>query len=229
MPSKRRTGVSCLSEERTIRLNAFNFYSYLLRFVIVISLLVITFGVPYSRFFLNLYGGATLTNGPGPLLLQLYCVYILFLAVNGITEAFSQATMSIRELETYKNLIAIFAISYLAVFYILIQLFGIHGIIIANCLNMLARIITNSLHIYRYFHGVRWTTPFQFSARYLLTLLCTSLICSYSERWFAHGFLHFGFGSVLGLGVVLLTWREERDMFHYINCIRRLNRETKRD
>ncbi len=97
-------------EQQTTVLNALEFYNYLLRFVLITSLLVITFGIPYSRFLLNIYGGSNLSDGPGPLLLRLYCIYILFLAINGITEAFSQATMSIQQLKTYKNLIAIFAI-----------------------------------------------------------------------------------------------------------------------
>jgi oligosaccharide translocation protein RFT1 len=208
-------------------LNALTFYNYLLRFVIITSLLVITFGIPYSRFLLNIYGGSNLSDGPGPTLLRLYCIYILFLAINGITEAFSQATMSIKQLETYKNLIAILAVIYLGIFYILIKLIGINGIIIANCLNMSARIITNSYHIYRYFHGVQWSKPFQFSFSYLLTLGFSLFICYYSEKWLTNPLIHFSLGVVLGLGMLLLTWREEKEMIHYIYCIIRLNREKK--
>ncbi len=214
-------------EQRTIMLNAWTFYNYLLRFVIVTSLLLITFGIPYSRFILNLYGGSNLTDGPGPTLLRLYCIYILFLAVNGITEAFSQATMSIKQLENYKNLISIFALIYLVIFYILIKLIGIYGIIISNCLNMLLRIITNSFYIYRYFNGIQWSKPFQFSLYYLFSLLFSLLICLYSEQWFTNSLIHFGFGSILGLGMLILTWNEEKEMIHYIYCILRLNREKK--
>lgn len=195
--------------------------------MIITSLLVITFGIPYSRFLLNLYGGTNLADGPGPTLLRLYCIYILFLAINGITEAFSQATMSIKELDRYKNLISIFAILYLGLFYILIKIIGIQGTIIANCLNMTARIITNSFHIHRYFHGFQWSKPFQFSLYYILTLIFTSFICYYSEEWFSNSFIHFGFGAMLGLIVLFLTWREEKEMLHYIYCIIRLNREKK--
>ncbi|CAF1105439.1 unnamed protein product [Adineta steineri] len=215
------------TEQQTIRLNALTFYNYLLRFVIITSLLVITFGIPYSRFLLNLYGGSNLIEGPGPLLLRLYCIYILFLAINGITEAFAQATMSIKQLEDYKYLIMKFAATYLVLFYILIKSIGIHGIIIANCLNMLARIITNSLHIYRYFHGTQWSKPYQFSSSYLTLLSLTSFICYYSESWFSNSFIHFGFGSILGLGILFFTWKEEKEMIHYIYCILRLNRKKK--
>jgi oligosaccharide translocation protein RFT1 len=173
--------------------------------VIIISLLLIVFVIPYSRFLLNIYGGSNLSDGSGPTLRHLYCIYLLFLAINGITEAFSQATMSIKQLEYYKNLIAIFAVIYLGIFYILIKLIGVNGLIIANCLNMSARIITNS-----YFHGVQWSKPFQFSL----------FICYYSEKWLTNPLIHFSLGVVLGLGMLLLTWREEKEM-------NRLNREKK--
>ncbi len=195
--------------------------------MIVLSLLVIAFGIPYSRFVLNLYGGSNLIDGPGVALLQLYCVYILFLAVNGITEAFAQATMSLEELKRYKNLISIFAGIYLALFYFLIKSIGIHGIIIANCLNMLLRITTNASYIYRYFHGIQWSQPFGFSLIYLVSLVGCSAICFYSESWFSHAFFHFSFGAALGLGMLLLTYREEREMIHYIYCMLRLSREKK--
>jgi hypothetical protein len=62
--------------------------------------IVIPDSIPYSQFLLNIYNGSNLSDGLGPTLLHLYCIYLLFLALNGITEAFSQATMSIKQLET---------------------------------------------------------------------------------------------------------------------------------
>jgi oligosaccharide translocation protein RFT1 len=226
-PYEKNKSYSIDLERRTIVLNALKFYNYLLRFVLVLSFLVIAFGIPYSRFILNLYGGSNLIDGPGVLLLQLYCIYILFLAVNGITEAFSQATMSIKELENYKNLISIFACIYLGIFYILIKFIGIYGIILANCLNMLLRIITNIFYIYRYFHGIEWSKPFEFSLIYLFSLSFCSFLCFYSEQWFSYSLIHFSFGAILGLCMLVLTWKEEREMIHYIYCILRLNREKK--
>lgn len=148
--------------------------------------------------------------------------------MNGITEAFSQATMSIPQLENYKRLISIFAGIYLLIFYILIKLIGINGVIIANCLNMSLRIATNSVYINRYFHGIDCWKPVTFSSSYLFTLLFSSLICVYSERWFSYSIFHFAFGSVIGLGMLLFTWREEREMIHYIRCILRLQRIKKK-
>jgi hypothetical protein len=92
---------------------------------------------------------------------------------------------------------------------------------------MSARIITNSYHIYRYFHGVKWSKPFQFSFSYLFALSFSFCICSYSEMWLTNPLIHFSLGAVLGLGMLILTWNEEKEMIHYIYCIIRLNREKK--
>ena len=66
--------------------------STLLWFVGLVGLTVLTYGQAYSRALLHLYGGATLSEGPGPSLLRTYCAYVLALAVNGITECFVFAT-----------------------------------------------------------------------------------------------------------------------------------------
>ncbi|CAF3803158.1 unnamed protein product, partial [Rotaria magnacalcarata] len=208
---KKNVSPSLSAEQQTIKLNALTFYNYLLRFVIIISLLVITFGIPYSRIILNFYGGSNLIEGSGPTLLRLYCIYILFLAINGITEAFSQATMPIEQLEKYKNLISIFALFYLGIFYILINIIGIYGIIIANCLNMLLRIITNLYYIHQYFDSMQRSNPFQFSFYYLFTLFVSSCICYYSETWFAYTLIHFIFGVFLGSGMLLMLYKTNEE------------------
>ncbi|CAF4908718.1 unnamed protein product, partial [Rotaria sp. Silwood1] len=213
--------------QKTIKLNALTFYNYLLRFVIIISLLVITFGIPYSRIFLYLYGGKNLSLSSGPILLRLYCIYILFLAINGITEAFSQATMSIKQLKNYRTLMLIFALIYLGIFYILIKQIGTYGIIISNCLNMLLRIITNTYYIHKYFDGILWSKPFKYSYYYIITLILTLLICYYSEQWFNNSLIYICFGIFLGFLILILTWKEEKEMIHYIYCIIRLNRQKK--
>lgn len=91
----------------------------MLKLVFIIGLTIVCFGYPYSRLALDLYGGSLLSSGAGqcvphpqcnepkqymyvhagPLLLQCYCVYVLFLAVNGITECFMFAAMAQQEVD----------------------------------------------------------------------------------------------------------------------------------
>jgi oligosaccharide translocation protein RFT1 len=210
-----------------VTLNALTFFNYLLRFVVLVSAFVIAFGIPYSRFLLNVYGGSNLTDGSGPSLLRFYCVYLLFLAVNGLTEAFAQATMSIEQLKTYQKRITVFALLYLFVFYVLLRSIGIHGILVANCLNMSARIVTNSYYIYRYFPAHPWTRSCSFSPVFVTCLVACCALCTLTEPWLINGWLHFAVGCALGLLMLTMTWREEREMIHYIYCIVRLTRNNK--
>ena len=68
--------------------------SILLKLVLLIALVILSFGYAYSYLALDIYGGSLLSGGVGPALLKWYCVYVLFLAVNGVTECFVFATMS---------------------------------------------------------------------------------------------------------------------------------------
>jgi oligosaccharide translocation protein RFT1 len=70
----------------------------LLRVNSSIGLTVLSFGQAYAKLALFLYGGSALATGIGPVLLQLHCLAILFLAVNGITECYAAATMNVTEL-----------------------------------------------------------------------------------------------------------------------------------
>ena len=90
----------------------------LIKAVLWISLIILIFGFSYSHLALNIYGGKTLTDSDGmvcdvaivlyscmdylsssyvyvgPLLMKCYCIYVLALGINGITECFFFALMS---------------------------------------------------------------------------------------------------------------------------------------
>ena len=66
----------------------------LLKLVLMVALVILSFGYAYSYLALNMYGGNLLSDGDGPTLLRSYCVYVLLLAVNGVTECFMFSAMS---------------------------------------------------------------------------------------------------------------------------------------
>ena len=68
--------------------------SLILRLVLIIAMTIVAFGYSYSHLALDIYGGSLLVSGGGVLLLRWYCVYVLMLAVNGVTECFMFALMS---------------------------------------------------------------------------------------------------------------------------------------
>ena len=75
--------------------------SVLLTFVFLIALTILCFGYAYSHLALHLYGGQLLSDGEGPILLRWYCLYVLLLALNGVTECFVFATMSQEQVDRY--------------------------------------------------------------------------------------------------------------------------------
>lgn len=73
----------------------------LLTFVLLIALIILSFGFAYSHLALDLYGGRLLSEGGGPTLLRWYCLYVLLLAMNGVTECFVFAAMSQEQVDRY--------------------------------------------------------------------------------------------------------------------------------
>ena len=71
----------------------------LLRCMSSLGLIIVCFGQSYSRLLLILYGGQTLADNLGTLLLRTHCFAVLLLALNGITECYALATMSASQLD----------------------------------------------------------------------------------------------------------------------------------
>ena len=75
----------------------------------------------------------------GPSLLKWYCLYVLIIAVNGMTECFMFAAMSKDDVDSYNYKMMVFSAVFLGASWYLTVL-GSVGFVIANCLNMLLRI-----------------------------------------------------------------------------------------
>ncbi|XP_065789564.1 man(5)GlcNAc(2)-PP-dolichol translocation protein RFT1 isoform X4 [Muntiacus reevesi] len=72
----------------------------LLKLALLTGLTITVFGFAYSQLVLDIYGGAMLSSGSGPVLLRAYCLYVLLLAINGVTECFTFAAMSKEEVDS---------------------------------------------------------------------------------------------------------------------------------
>ncbi|XP_042195503.1 protein RFT1 homolog isoform X3 [Callorhinchus milii] len=83
----------------------------LLRLVLLIGLSVTVFGYSYSQLALDIYGGSLLSSGSGPTLLRCYCLYVLLLATNGVTECFTFAAMSKEEVDSVHYIACYFKLS----------------------------------------------------------------------------------------------------------------------
>ncbi|XP_048211790.1 protein RFT1 homolog [Perognathus longimembris pacificus] len=123
----------------------------LLKLALLTGLTITVFGFAYSQLALDIYGGAMLSSGTGPILLRCYCLYVLLLAINGVTECFTFAAMSKEEVDRYNFTMLALSSSFLVLSYLLTHWCGSVGFILANCFNMGIR-ITQSLHfIHRYY------------------------------------------------------------------------------
>jgi oligosaccharide translocation protein RFT1 len=112
----------------------------LMRAMTLIGLLGVTFGIPYSSTVLWAYGGAALTSDAAVQLLRFQCAYIALIALNGILETFTFASMSTKQLARFNY--ALIALSLLFVLSCtpLVQSLGLCGFVVASCLPMIGRI-----------------------------------------------------------------------------------------
>uniref|UniRef100_A0A0X3PMV2 Protein RFT1 homolog n=2 Tax=Schistocephalus solidus TaxID=70667 RepID=A0A0X3PMV2_SCHSO len=109
------------------------------------------FSQAYSRLLLFLYGGSSLVlQETATELLRLFSLYLIFLAWNGPTEAFLNAAMNTDELNMHNRRLTVFSVIFLTSTWLLVPHFGASGFILANCINMLARVAYSCFFIHRF-------------------------------------------------------------------------------
>ncbi|XP_060521470.1 protein RFT1 homolog [Cylas formicarius] len=183
---------------------------HLCKIVTSIGLVVVTFGQSYSYTLLYLYGGQKLVESTLPtILLQCHCIAIVLLAVNGVTEAYAFATMTNKQLDRYNYLLVIFSILFLLISYVLTNILGPVGFILANCLNMLARIVHSIYFIYNRYKGskhnpLKGLTP---DVSFVFILIGSGFVTKFSERHLLPSsiVLHLFIG-VIFLAASLAVW-----------------------
>lgn len=178
-----------------------------------IGLVVLVFGLSYSHTLLSLYGGEAFVAGGLPvLLLQSHCLAIVLMAINGVTECFTFATMTSAQLNSYNYLMVFFSISFLILSYLLTYVFGPVGFIISNCINMFARIIHSVHFINNKYKNTSYKplNGLNVGKYFLITLSVAGCVCKLSENRFSSSSIitHIGMGIVC-LACVLLSWGYE--------------------
>ncbi|KAJ3440993.1 endoplasmic reticulum multispan transmembrane protein-related [Anaeramoeba flamelloides] len=111
------------------------------------------FGFNYSYTAVKLVYGSkwTVEDDSVPKLLGIYCLFILFCALNGVTEAFLRSIADKKVLDKLNTKLIIFSSVYWGLLWYFIKQFGISGLIFANCFNMLMRIVNSMIFIKNYF------------------------------------------------------------------------------
>uniref|UniRef100_H2YH75 Protein RFT1 homolog n=1 Tax=Ciona savignyi TaxID=51511 RepID=H2YH75_CIOSA len=198
----------------------------LLRLVVIIGAVILSFGIPFSHLLLDLYGGAILSTGSGPMLLNWYCLYVLAIAINGTTECFVFAAMSRSDLDSYNKKMLLFSILFLACSYYLTRAVGSVGFIIANCLNMLARIVHSFYYIKKYFSNFpQVTSPLRGlipNHLVIVMLVISSMLCLLSEYYLCcvYGWpfrvAHIIVGTICFLATILVIYLTEKEVVQFL-------------
>ncbi|XP_020095488.1 protein RFT1 homolog isoform X2 [Ananas comosus] len=130
-----------------------------LKLILLIGLVVISFGPSYSYTLIRLLYGSKWSDGEASVALRYYCFYVISLAMNGTSEAFLHAVANEAQLKRSNDSLLIFSGIYIALNVLLIKSAGAVGLIAANSINMLLRIVYSAVFIKHYFQG---STSFSF-------------------------------------------------------------------
>lgn len=196
----------------------------LLKVVVLIGAVIWIFGDAYSFLFLDIYAGSLLSTEPGPTLLKWFSFYVLLLAVNGTTECFVFAAMSQGQVDRYNRKMLLFSILFLISSWYLTKTIGSVGFILANCLNMSAR-ISHSIYFTRnYFRNSQyrplvglipsWPVLIMFALSWLVTNYSEAQFCC-DQGWLKR-FVHIGVGGVCLLFVAATILVAEKELVSFV-------------
>ncbi|CAN8237023.1 unnamed protein product [Cochlearia groenlandica] len=188
-----------------------------LKLVILIGLIFMAFGPSYSYSLIRLLYGEKWSDGEATLALKFYCLYIIVLAMNGTSEAFLHAVGDENQLKRSNDSLLVFSSIYIILNILLIRSAGAIGLILANSLNMIFRIIYSGKFIQSYFQG---TSLFSFRKCFPLgwqILIVSSIITLISEKTVLDGKnfwatfpLHFAIGFFCFCVSAIVIYRHER-------------------
>jgi oligosaccharide translocation protein RFT1 len=150
------SGITKVSEPKQSNANvkqAANVLQDILRVYGLISLVAFAVGPTAAPLLLRLIAGARWSDTGAGDVLGTYCYYIPLLAVNGVSEAFVSATASTSELRKQSIWMGGFSVAFAASAYLFLSVLqmGAKGLVLANCVNMVSRIVFNLSFVKRYF------------------------------------------------------------------------------
>ena len=116
------------------------------KLVSLVGAFAAAFGPGYSFTVVHILYGSTWSSTEMPALLSWYSTYILFLALNGVTEAFVHASASGSQMRQRSGLLLVATAAYLAAACLLAPVLGARALIAGNCVNMALRTILSLRH-----------------------------------------------------------------------------------
>ncbi|KAM6300810.1 man(5)GlcNAc(2)-PP-dolichol translocation protein RFT1 [Aegotheles albertisi] len=203
---------------------AANVLELLLKLVLLIGLTITVFGYAYSQLALDIYGGSMLSSGTGPDLLRCYSLYVLFLAINGVTECFTFALMCKEEVDRYNFVMLALSFTFLCISYFLTRWHGSIGFILANCFNMGIRIAHSIHYIHHYFKESTYRplmgllpSPFL-----IFVYIISGVITGFSEVFFCCNkgwisrLIHISMGALCFAATIGTMFCTETKLIHFV-------------
>ncbi|KAL8514820.1 hypothetical protein ACS0TY_013783 [Phlomoides rotata] len=187
-----------------------------LKLVLLIGLVVIAFGPSYSYSLIRLLYGSKWSDGEGSTALRYYCLYVIVLAMNGTSEAFLHAVATENQLKQSNDSLLIFSVIYLVLNVLLIRSAGAIGLILANSLNMIFRIIYSAVFIRNFFKGSSFSFRGCMPAGYefllvsgVATFILERIYLDRDNFW-ATFLVHFSFGLCCFVASAFVIYQKEK-------------------
>ncbi|XP_022771755.1 protein RFT1 homolog isoform X4 [Durio zibethinus] len=194
-----------------------------LKFVLLIGLIFLAFGPSYSYSLIRLLYGQKWSDGEASTALRYYCLYIIVLALNGTSEAFLHAVATENQLKRSNDSLLVFSLIYVALNVLLIRSAGAVGLIFANSLNMILRIIYSAIFIKHFFQESPSFSFYSCLPSGWTILLLSGVATLVSEKLFLDRekfwpsfFIHFSIGFTLFCISAFVIYRRERPFINKV-------------
>ncbi|WYZ42133.1 hypothetical protein EsH8_V_001028 [Colletotrichum jinshuiense] len=147
----------------------------LLRFYVLLSSVIVSIGPVAAPPLLSLVAGRRWAGEGAGEVLAVYCYYVPLLAINGVAEAFVASVATEAQVHRQSAWMGAFSVAFGAAAFLFMRVLGLgaRGLVYANCINMLCRIVWSSAFVTSYFAGAR--TPFELLE--LRPSAVTSIVC----------------------------------------------------
>lgn len=196
------------------------------------GLVVVAFGYNYSHLAILLYAGKKFATGPNSsavTLMKAQTLYIMVIAVNGVTETFTFASMTQTQLNKFNFVLVALSIILLTLAYFLTLYLGSIGFILANSFNMTLRVAYSILSI-----GSFWSKSQSKSQTKqsivkemlpqivpLFTLLFSFIVMQISEKILCctsllNSFTHLVVGGIIFIFQITVIYKYEKELFLYV-------------
>ncbi|KAL3845354.1 hypothetical protein ACJIZ3_002757 [Penstemon smallii] len=187
-----------------------------LKLVLLIGLVVLSFGPSYSYSLIRLLYGQKWSDSEATTALKYYCFYVIVLAMNGTSEAFLHAVATEDQLKRSNDSLLIFSLIYIVLNVLLIRAAGAVGLILANSLNMILRIIYSAYFIRNYFKESSFSFRGCLPSGYefllvscVATFILESLYLDRDNFWATFP-IHFSFGLACFSVSAFVIYRREK-------------------